>query len=314
MKKQTLFADILGTVTKYFLILVIVVIVGIFFSGIRKVESGNVALVLRFGDLVGDSYEEQVHEPGLLFAFPYIIDEVIMVPTGNVIEQSVTTHYTDRDLVNSTSEGGYVITGDQSIAVISASVKYVVSDPVAYALNVRDIGFIINAAVSTAMLSEAARLDVDNLLTDGKDDFAVAVLARASEKLTAIGVGVSLSTLELTNVAMPEEVRDYYDDVNAATVQAETIVERAKQYRENIIPMAEAQANSLIADARSQLALAMSTANSNLAEFWGVREEFELSPDVVKTRIYAAKAIEVMQKIGKVRVVQDGETNIFLDP
>ena len=47
-KKQSLFADILGTVTKYFLILVLIVIVGIFFSSIRKVENGNVALVLRF--------------------------------------------------------------------------------------------------------------------------------------------------------------------------------------------------------------------------------------------------------------------------
>ena len=86
MKKNKLFADILRTVTGYFLVLVIIVMVGIFCSGIRVVESGNVALILRFGKLVGDTPEEQIHEPGLLLAFPYIIDEVITVPTGSVIE------------------------------------------------------------------------------------------------------------------------------------------------------------------------------------------------------------------------------------
>ena len=56
-KKQTLFGDILETVTKYFLILVIVVVLFVLLSGIRVVESGNQALVLRFGKLTGDSYE-----------------------------------------------------------------------------------------------------------------------------------------------------------------------------------------------------------------------------------------------------------------
>ena len=74
MQKSNLFADILTTVTKYLKVLVVIVVAGIFMSGIRVVKSGEVALVLRFGKLVGNTYEEQVHEPGLLLAFPYIID------------------------------------------------------------------------------------------------------------------------------------------------------------------------------------------------------------------------------------------------
>lgn len=314
MKQKTLFADVLETVTKYFLILVALVVVGIFFSGLRVVQSGNVAVVLRFGKLVGNSYEEQVHEPGLMFAFPYIIDEVIMVPTGNVMEQSITTHYTDPSKTVSTSNGGYVITGDQNVAVISASVKYVVSDPVAYALYVQDISSMINNAVSAAMLSEAAKMDVDQLLTNGKDNYGQAVLMRADEKLARLGAGVSLTAVELTNVAMPEEVRDVYEAVNSATVQATTIVERAKQYSQNIIPAAEAEATSLIAAASSDHAIQVAAANTDLAEFYGVKAEYEESPEVVKARIYSARAIAFMEKLKKVYVVQDGESKIFIDP
>ena len=90
--KNAVFADILSSLSKYFLIAVVVMILVICFSGVRFIRSGNVALILRFGNLVGDTYEEQVHGPGLLLAFPYIIDEVVVVPTGSVIEQKVTPH------------------------------------------------------------------------------------------------------------------------------------------------------------------------------------------------------------------------------
>lgn len=274
-KKQTLFADVLETVTKYFLIVVAVVVLFILLSGIRIVESGNVALVLRFGDLVGDNYEEQVHEPGLLFAFPYFIDEVVTVPTGSVIEQSVVTHYTQDGQGLNSSLGGYLITGDQNVLVVSASVKYMVSDPVKYATNVGDISSLINATVSTAMVNEAARMNVDALLTDGKDDFSLAVMEFAIEKLEQIGTGVTITSIELTQIAAPEDVRDSFDAVNAANTQAETLVQRALSYEEALLPEARTQANSTETAAKTAQALATSAANTALVEFWGSYENLK---------------------------------------
>lgn len=310
-KKKTMLADILGSVTKYFLVLVGVVVVLIALSGVRIIKTGEVALILRFGKLVGNSYEESVHEPGLLFAFPYVIDEVITVPTGSVIEQKVTTHYTSGSMTT-LHNNGYVITGDQNIAVISASVKYVISDPVAYALNVKDIERIINASVSNAMIDEAACVGVDDLLTSGKDAYATAVLERSQAKLSAAGTGVTLGSIELTNVSMPMAVKDTYDMVNSATVQAATLLEQAKQYRENLIPKAQSEANALIAQANSDYSSAVAAANNDLAEFWGVADEYAQNPDVVRTRLYSTKASATLAKIGKIRVVQDGETKIVL--
>ena len=271
--KNTLLGDILETVTKYFLIVVAVVVLIILFSGIRVVESGNVALVLRFGKLVGENYEEQVNQPGLLFAFPSFIDEVITVPTGSVIEQSVATHYTEDGDRLKGLDGGYLITGDQNIAVVSASVKYTITDPVAYALNVKNISVLVDAAVSTAMVNECSRIDVDSLLTDGKDEFAAAVLHHAMEKLELMGTGVTITSVELTQVAAPEEVRSSFQAVNAASVQAETIVQRAKTYESTLLPDAQAKRNSTISKAISQKTAAVSAANVELAEFNGIAEE-----------------------------------------
>lgn len=312
MKKKTLFGDILQTVSRYFLWLVVIVMIGIACSGIRIVESGNVALILRFGKLVGETPEEQIHEPGLLLAFPYIIDEVVMVPTGSVMEHIVTTYYTPDDV--KTKDGAYVITGDQNVAVLSASVKYTVSDPVKYALNVRDVGAVINACVSNAMLTEAAGSDVDDILTKGKDLFCSNALAQADKKVAANDVGITLSTLELTQVSMPQEVRETYDRVNSATVEAATILENAQQYREKLIPSAHTLAESTVTTANNNYASATAAATSALAEFWGVLEEFEANPQVVMTRIFAAKTEKIVKNIGTVRVVQEGESTILLIP
>ena len=311
MQQNNLFSDTLKAVTRYLKILVVVVIVGIFLSGVRMVKTGNVALVLRCGKLVGDTYEEQVHESGLLFAFPYIIDEVITVPVNSVMEQSVTTHYSEGIY---TKNGAYVITGDQNIAQMSASVKYMVSDPVAYALNVKDIKSILNASVSNAMLSEAASYDVDLLLTTEKDNFSAQTKTRTQEKLNAAKVGVTITSIELTQVTMPTEVRAAYNNVNSATVEAATLLETAKTQSNVQLKEAEGFAAEKVANAKANQAAKVSAANANLSEFHGLLEEYKQSPDVVRIRVYSAKVRTMLDKIKTVRVVADDESKIFLNP
>ena len=310
MKENNLFAQILTSVTRYLRILVILVIVGICLSGIRIVKSGEVALVLRFGQLVGDTREEQVHESGLLLAFPYIIDEVITVPVSSVMEQSITTYYTG--FGEDTKAGAYVLTGDSNVAILTASVKYVVSDPVVYALNVNKIGDMINGAVSNAMLTEAASTDVDDLLTSGKDAFATQSLTRAEESL--VNTGVDLTSLELTQVSMPSEVKTIYDQVNSSTVSAATTIQNAENYRQTMIPYAESVASTAISTASAEKLLAVSDATTKLTEFWGLLEEYKQNPDVVRTRVYSQKVSQLFDTIKNIRVVENGETTIVLYP
>lgn len=314
MKKNTVFEDILSTLTRYFVILVAIVVVLICLSGVRIVKSGEVAVVLRFGKLVGNTYEEQVHEPGLFFAFPYIIDEVITVPVGSVKELTVTTHYTEGEMLNS-EQRGYVITGDQNIAVISASVKYNITDAVSYALHVKDADRIINAAVSGAMVKSAAHRAVDGILTSEKEAYATEVRAMAQQTLDEIGTGITLSNLELTKVSMPEEVRETYENVNAATVQAATLAEKALQYRDSLMPYAESMRTSLISNAYSRQSTAIAGAEQYLAEFRGVLAEYEANPgslEAIKTRIYTQKMMEMLARIKKVYLVPDDESHIII--
>ncbi len=310
--KKSLFEDIISSASKYFVVAVILILIFICLSGVRFVKSGNVALVLRFGNLVGDTYEEQVHEPGLLLAFPYIVDEVVMVPTGSIIEQEITTHYT-KGFMTTLENNGYVITGDQNIALIKANAKYTITDPVKYALKVNDIKAVINASVSNAMVESAACVSVDDILTSGKEKFGHDVVSRAQRKLDIAETGITLKTLELKEVSMPNEVKGIYEKVNAASVQASTKLENAQQYHDTLIPQAEASASEVIAKANSEYSKAVANANTALAEFWGVADEYKTNSKVVKSRIFNEKMSAIMSKIGKVKIVDKGDSKIIID-
>ncbi len=311
MKKEFL-EDVLTTVSRCFVVLIVLVLIGIAFSGVRVVKSGEVAMVLRFGKLVGDTPEEQIHEPGLLFCFPYFIDEVVTVPIDSVIQRTVTTHYTEGQIDN-WSNSGYVITGDQNIALISASVKYVISDPVQYALYVNEVDAVIDSCLSNAMLEEAAHTAVDDILTSGKEAYTANIFKEAQRKLDAAQMGVSLQSVELTNVTMPEEVREVYENVTAAAVKASTMLEQAYQYRNTMIPYAEFEASSVQSQAQSYYSTSVSAAHSDLSSFWGVIDEYTLNPEAVKSRLYNEKMAQALTKIGQVRLVDDGDSKIFIN-
>ncbi len=312
MKKNLLFEDILRTVSRYFVVIIIAVVLIICCSGIRFIKSGESAIILRFGKIVGDTPEEQVHDAGILFAFPYIIDEVITVPTGSIQEFTVNTHYTDGEMTTY-DRNGYVITGDNNIAILSASVKYTISDPVAYALSVKDPQYVINAVVSNAMINVAANYAVDDILTTGKDEYTKEVHALSQEKLDENGIGVSLSHFELTRVGMPEEVRDIYELVNSTNIQASTRIEQARQYYETRIPAAEAEASALISEARANYSNFTAAANSDLYEFYGVLEEYNANPDVVRVRLYNTAITNIIRKIGTVKIVDDSDSKIIIN-
>lgn len=312
MKKNLLFEDILRTVSRYFVIIIIAVVLIICCSGIRFIKSGEQAIILRFGKIVGDTPDEQIHDAGVLFAFPYIIDEVITVPTGSIHEFTVNTHYTEGEMTTY-DRNGYVITGDNNIAILSASVKYTISDPVAYALSVKDPQYIINAAVSNSMINVAAGYAVDDLLTTGKDAYTKSVLEMSQKKLDANDIGVKISHLELTRVSMPEEVRDMYELVNSTNIQASTRIEQARQYYETRIPGAEAEADALIAEARANYSNFTAAANSDLYEFYGVLDEYNANPEVVRVRIYSNAITNILRKIGTVRVVDGSDSLIIIN-
>ena len=61
-KQNAVFEDIITTISRCFIVLVVIVVICIAFSGIRFVKPGEVAIVLRFGKVVGEESYQVLEE------------------------------------------------------------------------------------------------------------------------------------------------------------------------------------------------------------------------------------------------------------
>lgn len=263
-------------------------------SGIFIVENDEVVLVLRFGKLRGIGPAEQILGPGIHFAFPYLIDEVVHIPTGKVRQLTVSTHTgAGNKVLGPVRNQGYLLSGDNNILLMEARVKYAITDPIRFALRYDDAQGVIRGVVSGAMLSLASCKTADELLVTGKAAFAVDIQQSAQDILDQLALGVRISNIELTHVVPPEEVAEAFENVNAAAVSRETGLQNAKAYKEKVLPEAQAEAAYYISAANTENASDIASARQRVARFEGLLEQYRNSPELVMSGILRTRQIEL---------------------
>ena len=117
---------------------------------------------------------------------------------------------------------------------------------------------------------------------------------------------------DLSDVIFYIDFKDIFDRVTAATVDAQTLLAEANQYRASLIPQSQSEANLLISEAQSLQSTRSSAAKQSLAEFYGLLDEFEKQPEVVIIRVYSAKMTELYKRLGYVYLVGDGMPHIVI--
>src|SRR5690606_11447099 len=138
-------------------------------SNVRSIGTQERAIVLRFGQpIMRDGKIEQ--GPGLVWAFPYPIDEVVRIPVtelqtvrSSVSWYAVTAAQEEQGIVpdvgislNPASEG-YAITADGNIIHARATIRYRITDPVKFYLNHRDGRQVMTNLVDNALMYAAAQ-------------------------------------------------------------------------------------------------------------------------------------------------------------
>lgn len=305
-KNFQIFEALLSSVMLYFKWIVGLAIVMILLSGIYQVDSKEIALVFRFGRLCGSNAETQIKRPGLHFSFPYLIDEVIKIPVGKVQDYPVVAHYCISNTVTSgVRDNGYVITGDSNIVHIKTVVKYRITDPVSLVLNHPAVTPLIEGIVASYTTDLVSRLGVDDILTTGKAVLARDLLKDAQKELDRINAGIKITSIEFTNILPPNETRADFEAVNAAKIEKETIVQRAKDLEARQILDAESKAEALIQDAHKTQSERIAQARDRMAEFEGMYQQYRKSPEVIKNSIFRTRVANIINKMGTTMVIPD---------
>ncbi|HVV82179.1 MAG TPA: protease modulator HflK [Kofleriaceae bacterium] len=269
-------------------------------SGITIVKPGEVAIVLRWGRLVPGT-----HGPGLVFALPRPIDEVVRVDVKHVSELRVTAL---TDLTGGVSASldplrtGYAVSGDHNIVHVDMVARYQVRDPAEWALHGARSVDVLRVEVTAAMVRSLGEMGVDRVLADGRKELIETTTRRTQAGLDAAHTGLALVSLELTRLSPPLAVARDFDAVQSAVIGATTAQKRAQEIAQRELPQAQADADQAIQEAHGEAADALARANGDAAAFLDLDREYRQNPAVVRERLYR-DAVERAISAGRVRWV-----------
>jgi membrane protease subunit HflK len=248
-------------------IIMVVLIVLFFSSGVFTVAPDQRAMVLKFGKIRGDTTESRILGPGLHWAVPYPVEEVIKLPARNTILKTAI----DSFWYDETTSGratldpvmdGYCITRNETIVdlkgggsdynIIHAKwqLTYRISDCELFFKNVnlkrpdagqsqidvipQSIEPFLKAVASEAIVVSMVNFSIDEAI---KSDFRMAKDAEKllQKKLDDMNTGIEVDSIQLTAVIWPRQVNDAFVASIKASNEADKMIREAKGYAESKI-------------------------------------------------------------------------------
>ena len=269
-----------------------VLLCGYFLSGVIVVDSDEVAVVMRFGELTGGTAASAQKMPGLHYTLPRPIDEVIRVKIKKVYELKISdlhagggkTRWPAKTM--DPTEEGYVLTGDRNVVQVDMIARYLVDDPVAYVLQQAQPEDVLKSAVMAATVRTMGEVEVDAVLSEGRADFIIKVVQRAQKRLQSVGTGIDLVSIEVTDLAPPAQVKEDFEQVQAAFIDKQTKVTKAKRTREEDVPKAQAARDQDVREAQVYAAELLAQARGDAAIWTDLYKEYRKNPQVVRDRLY----------------------------
>ncbi len=232
-------------------VLVGVVVILFLTSGIFIVEQHEAGIILRFGRPV-----DRVLEPGLHWAWPFLIDEHVKVPVGRVHAASVSFLPGDSGMERPPERlrpgvDGYLLTGDANIIHSRWVVRYRIADPLTYISAAEDPEGILKVITAEAVLRSTGSFDVDSALRTDVDGLRRAVQARITAELLEHHTGLMIEGLEVDSIMPPQQVRDSFISVILAEQQRSEKISEARAFAGRLLSGVEGEAGRLISESET---------------------------------------------------------------
>lgn len=273
-------------------LIAVVVLVAYGAFGFYKVDEQQRAVVLRFGQFL------ETKTPGLRWNAP-IIDEVNKV---NVTR--VRTH---------TSQG-VMLTEDENVVDVTLAVQYVISDPRAFLLNVRQPEVTLSHATDSALRHVVGSAEMTAVISEGREALGADVQGRLQAYLDTYAAGLRVVKVNLENSQPPNQVQAAFDDVIKAREDEQRLKNQAEAYANGVIPEARGRAQRLLEEANAYREQVVAQAQGEADRFLKLLTEYKKAPEVTRQRLYIDSVQEVMQRSSKVMVDVDSGSNIMYLP
>ncbi len=270
-------------------------------SGIYRVNSDELGVVLRFGKY------HRTASPGLNYHFPYPVETVQIpsVTSVNKVEVGFRSGLSETGGRTFDKES-LMLTGDRNIVYIDFEVQWKVdvNSPEDFLFNVRDPAGMIKPVAESAMREVIGRNDLGDILTTAQSKIAEETKNIMQEMLDSYDAGIEIIAVNLSRPDVPAPVIDEFQDVKRAEQDRSTAESVAEGYRNEIIPRAKGLSVKMIQEAEAYKNKVVAEAQGDVARFLSVYDEYKLAKDVTRKRIYLETMEEMMSGMQKVIVDQ----------
>jgi membrane protease subunit HflK len=255
-------------------------------SGFFTVEAAERGVIQRFGKLVS------VKPEGWGWHWPWPIESVTKVNVQNI---------------NSSDYKSRVLTADVNLVDLRFAVQFRYSDPIKVLFKVRDPRATLNEVSEAAIREIVGQSDLEDVLV-GKT--RPEVTRRSKEliqrTLDFYNAGITVTSVNLTNVQVPEAVIPSQADANKALADQERLVKEAQAYANGIIPVAQGAAARKQQDAEAYRAQVVAVAEGEASRFSQQAEAYSAAPEVTRRRLYLETMENVMGRSRKVLIDKQG--------
>ncbi|MEO5367776.1 MAG: FtsH protease activity modulator HflK [Magnetococcus sp. WYHC-3] len=271
-------------------------------TGIYVVGPDEQGVVVRFGRFVDTT------GPGPHFHLPFPIEAVYKPKVTAVQRIEIGYRSRERSVSVDVSAESLMLTGDENIIDIDATVQYRIKDAAEYLFNVRsppdDSQKVVRNAAETAIRAVIGRNSIDEALTAGKDLIQTETQNMMQDVLDGYRSGIQIMNVQLQQVAPPSEVIHAFKDVASAREDRERAINEAQGYANDILPKAKGEAAQMVQQAEAYKVAKISRAEGDVRRYEALRVEFEKARDVTVRRLY----LETMEQ------VLPGMKKVIIDP
>lgn len=292
-------------------IVLVFIVAWLLVSSYTVIDARQVGVVLRFGQF------SRVLPPGFHLKAPSPVETVTKV---------------EMTQVRSISDNVSMLTRDENIIAIDFNVQYQVSDARKFLYSNNDIenGTMKNASEAAVRSVVGANI-MDNILTTPGVDTPtpaqapVAGVAPAAKEtlqqqtrdilqatLDKYDAGILVTGVSFQNVSPPKEVKDAFDDVNAAREDKQSEENKARAYESQVVPVARGDASRIAAEAQGERVERVARANGDADRFNALLKEYKAAPEVTRRRLWLETVEQVMAGNPKVVDGTNGKNIIQL--
>ena len=328
-------------------VIIAILIIIFFLSGVFTVAPDECAIVLRLGKIRGATTPERVLESGLHLAIPYPIDTVVKLPGKNaILSMSLNSFWYDeqRSLNGRPGQGldpvvdGYCLTRNDSVAGLSGNdynivhskwkLTYKIAEPESFLKNVfikapapgenfariveAELKPLLEAMLSEAIIATLVNYSIDEaILSDAQISDDVEKLLQS--KLDGIDSGIEVDSVQITSpITWPRQIADAFEKSIKAGNQSQQEITEAQSYAENTLSETTGMASEILAQARAYRTQVVENARARAEYLRELLPEYRKRPELVLQKIYQDAIEDVLTNVQEIIIVQpaDGAENV----